>query len=377
MTTPARSASSWQIGLALTSLAAGAIHFAVTGDHFQEGVAFGVFFAALAWAQALWAVGVLMMPSRLLIAAGVAGNLAVVAIWAVSRTTGLPFGPAAGTAEPVGVADVAATILELIIVTGAGVLLGHRALIEGRRVRLSRALPLTVAVMGVTSAAIFAGADHSHVDPAHEHAAEPHAHDQHAESGHGAHGHGAHGHGAHGHGAHGHHMVGGSGEPDPAQIARIRQAMQDYRQVATAAAAGWEQAHRDLPRIGSHYYRGGDWNGPFPTRSGLDIGDPEFLMYSKLLTGEWQLVAVAYVVDQAEHAKPPTVLTGAVYHEHSWNCVANGEELEADEWGVVSRRACRALDGRWAPGGVWMTHVWLVDNPNGVFAETNPVLTAT
>jgi hypothetical protein len=26
---------------------------------------------------------------------------------------------------------------------------------------------------------------------------------------------------------------------------------------------------------------------------------------------------------------------------------------------------------------VWMTHVWLVDNRNGVFAETNPALTAT
>jgi hypothetical protein len=97
-TADARSASSWQVGLALTSLAAGAIHFAVTGDHFQAGIAFGLFFAALAWAQVLWAVGVLMMPTRLLLAAGVAGNPAVVAIWVVSRTTGLPFGPAAGTA---------------------------------------------------------------------------------------------------------------------------------------------------------------------------------------------------------------------------------------------------------------------------------------
>ena len=361
MTTNVRSATSWQIGLALTSLAAGAIHFAVTGDHVQAGIAFGLFFAALAWAQVLWAVGILMMPTRLLLAAGAAGNLAVVAIWVVSRTTGLPFGPAAGTAEPVGVADVAATTLELLIVTGAALLLSHRASVEGRRVRLSRAVPLSLAVMGVTSAVIFAGAEHAHVESTHEHAAS-HAHDRHTGSG---------------HGAHGHHLVGGSGEADPAQIALIREAMQDYRYVDAATAAGWEQAPRDLPRIGSHFYRGGDWNGPFPTRSGLDTGDPEFLMYSKLLTGTWQLVAVAYVVDQAQYAKPPTELTGAVYHEHSWNCIANGEELEADEWGVVSRRACRALDGRWSPGGVWMTHVWLVDNPNGVFAETNPVLTAT
>ena len=291
MTTDALSASSWQIGLALTSLAAGAVHFAVTGDHFQEGVAVGLFFAALAWAQVLWAVGILMMPSRLLLAAGVAGNLAVVAIWMVSRTTGLPFGPAAGTAEPVGVADVAATILELLIVTGAALLLSHHASVGGRRIRLSRVMPLALAVMGITSAVIFAGADHSHVDPAHEHAAAPHTHDRNA---------------APGHGAHGHHLVGGSGEPDPTQIALVREAMQDYRYVDAASAAGWEQAHRDLPRIGSHFYRGRDWDGPFPTRSGLEVGDPEFLMYSRLLTGRWQLVSRTSSTRRSTRSHPPS-----------------------------------------------------------------------
>ena len=369
-TADARPASSWQIGLALTSFAAAAIHFAVTGDHFQEGVAFGLFFAALAWAQLLWAVGILLAPSRLLLLAGLAGNLAVVVIWAVSRTVGLPLGPEAGTAEPVGVADVAATILELLIVSGTALLLSRGASVETRRVRVSQAVPVALAVMGLTSWAIFAGADHSHVEDAHEHAAEAPAHD-HADSGHAD-----TGHQAPGHQAHGHHMVGGSGEPDPAQIDLIREAMREYRSIDAATAVGWQQEHRDWPRIGSHFYRGRDWAGAFPARPGLDIGDPEFLMYSKHLTGEWQLVAVAYVVDQARYAQPPTELTGAVYHEHAWNCLLDGEELEAEDWGVVSHKACNALGGRWSPGGIWMTHVWLVDNPNGIFAETNPALTA-
>jgi hypothetical protein len=358
----ARSASSWQVGLALTSLAAAAIHFAVTGDHFQEGVAIGLFFAILAWAQVLWAVGILLAPSRLLLAAGIAGNLVVVVIWAVSRTTGLPFGAEAGTPEPVGAADVAATVLELVIVGGAALVLGRHALSETPGVRLSL-VPLGLAIVGVSIAVIFAGADHSHV----EHAADQHAHDPDVETGQHAHGDGAHAH---------HRLVGGSGEPDPAQIASIRNAMQKYQSVDVAFAAGWQQEHRDWPRIGSHFYRGGDWAGTFPARPGLDIGDPEFLMYSKLLTGKWQLVAVAYVLDEARYPRPPTNLTGAVYHEHSWNCMVDGEELETEDWGVVSRKACSEMGGRWSPGGVWMTHVWLIDNPNGVLAETNPALVA-
>src|SRR5262245_17305277 len=180
----ARPASSWQIGLALTSFAAAAIHFAVTGDHFQEGVAFGLFFAALAWAQLLWAVGILLAPSRLLLLAGLAGNLGVVAIWAVSRTAGLPVGPEAGTAESGGVADVAATIVELLIVSGTALLLTRGASVETRRVRVSRAIPVALAVMGLTSWAIFAGADHSHVEDAHEHADAGHADSEHADTGH-------------------------------------------------------------------------------------------------------------------------------------------------------------------------------------------------
>jgi hypothetical protein len=47
-----------------------------------------------------------------------------------------------------------------------------------------------------------------------------------------------------------------------------------------------------------------------------------------------------------------------------------------EDYGVVSRDECREMGGRWSPGGVWMTHVWLIDNPNGVFAEANPSLVA-
>ena len=50
--------------LAVTSLAAAGLHFAVMGDHFAEGLPIGVFFAVVACFQALWAVGIAVSASR-------------------------------------------------------------------------------------------------------------------------------------------------------------------------------------------------------------------------------------------------------------------------------------------------------------------------
>jgi hypothetical protein len=46
-------------------------------------------------------------------------NGVVVAAWIASRTIGLPFGPHAWVAEPVGALDATATLLELLIVIGS------------------------------------------------------------------------------------------------------------------------------------------------------------------------------------------------------------------------------------------------------------------
>jgi hypothetical protein len=54
--------------------------------------------------------------------------------------------------------------------------------------------------------------------------------------------------------------------------------------------------------------------------------------------------------------------------------MSDGEELEEDEWGKISREECDIMGGKWSPGGVWMTHVWFIDNPAGITAESNPAL---
>jgi hypothetical protein len=49
----------------------------------------------------------------------VALSLGIVTVWVVSRTVGMPFGPARGAPEPVGWADFLSTALELTTVAAA------------------------------------------------------------------------------------------------------------------------------------------------------------------------------------------------------------------------------------------------------------------
>lgn len=112
--------------VALLSTGAALIHFAVLWEHLEEYWPKGAFFAILASLQLAWAGLVLSRPSRPLILAGVVGNTAVVAVWLLSRTVGLPLGPDAGVPEPVGLADALATLFELLLVAGGAILVRGR-----------------------------------------------------------------------------------------------------------------------------------------------------------------------------------------------------------------------------------------------------------
>ena len=111
------------LGMAGLSASAGLVHASVAAEHFRVSTSFGLFFVALSAFQVGWAVLTLLRPSRHLywVAAGV--NAAVVFIWVVSRTTGIPMGPGAGVPEPVGRPDVFTTAAEVIIVASSLALL--------------------------------------------------------------------------------------------------------------------------------------------------------------------------------------------------------------------------------------------------------------
>ena len=103
---------------AALSLTAAAMHAWAMPEHLEEWWGYGTFFLIAATAQACYGLALLRRPGRMLLLLGVVGNLAIVSLWAVTRTVGIPFvGPHAGEAEPVAALDLLATMAELALIT--------------------------------------------------------------------------------------------------------------------------------------------------------------------------------------------------------------------------------------------------------------------
>jgi hypothetical protein len=98
------------------SLGAGLVHLAVVGEHLDHWLLAGLFLAGLGAAQLGWGLAALAMERAPFPRAVIGVDVGVVALWAVSRTTGLPFGPDAGTAEALGRADLLCMALQLLVV---------------------------------------------------------------------------------------------------------------------------------------------------------------------------------------------------------------------------------------------------------------------
>jgi hypothetical protein len=104
------------------------IHAAVIADHFEEFWLFGAFFAAITGLQAAWTVLIYGDPlNRALLLVGAVGNGALVVVWTISRTIGVPVGPQPWRPEAVGVVDVLSTLDELVTVILVATVLGLRS----------------------------------------------------------------------------------------------------------------------------------------------------------------------------------------------------------------------------------------------------------
>jgi hypothetical protein len=121
--------------LAASSIAAGVIHAAVVPEHLEEAWVFGVFFLLAAGFQFAWAIPVTFRPSAIAYATGALANGALIGIWIISRTAGVPIGPDAWMPEPAGALDIGATLLELVIGVGSVIALRQGIPATTRRVR--------------------------------------------------------------------------------------------------------------------------------------------------------------------------------------------------------------------------------------------------
>lgn len=144
--------------------AAGGLHLAALPGHLNASAVAGAFFAVTAAAQLLGAVLVATRPSSRTTLAVIAGNAAVLILWAMSRTTGLPTGGELGVREPIGMLDGFAAAAEfLVVVAGLATIVRHERL-AGRRSGgwgLAFGLTLTWMIFGGAGLAV-AGGDHHH-----------------------------------------------------------------------------------------------------------------------------------------------------------------------------------------------------------------------
>ncbi|MEA2387232.1 MAG: hypothetical protein QOG41_5 [Thermoleophilaceae bacterium] len=114
--TATRARRELEVDAAVLAIAAGLIHAVAAVGHVAEFWLFGGFFAVLAAAQVSWGALVYRGAGPRLLAAGAWGSAAVALLWLVSRTSGLPIGPHAGSPEAVGPLDVLATLDEQVTV---------------------------------------------------------------------------------------------------------------------------------------------------------------------------------------------------------------------------------------------------------------------
>lgn len=104
------------------SLLAGGIHGLAAPEHFSEWWGYGLFFLAATTGQLVY--GLLLLSQGIegwggwpavrgsVYLAGVVGNLAIMALWIVTRTVGVPAGPETGSVDAVGLLDAVSKLLE-------------------------------------------------------------------------------------------------------------------------------------------------------------------------------------------------------------------------------------------------------------------------
>ena len=152
------------------------------------------------------------------------------------------------------------------------------------------------------------------------------------------------------------------------QLAAARAATAKYAgNLSLAKRDGYQIITKMIPNMGYHYLN--------PKVKGFDPRKPAILVYEHK-GSSWQLAALEWVYT-AKPAKAP--FPGAKYGSFGAGChYADGSFVPAD-----AQDACpQTAPGSGAKFGFWhplliTLHVWIwYPNPNGLFASTNPLVSA-
>ena len=357
--------------IAACSLAAGAIHFGFASAHFSEYWAYGLFFTVIAWAQLLFALGLVAWRWRRMLWVSAAVNTAVIGVYVLSRTVGVWVGPNATVKEAVSLPDLLATGFESAIVVGT-VLLLTRPRLGTWRLRRSWLLWSATAAASVSIAASTGYSLTPRFAAAHNHAAlsgntpcektgPPASEGQVLDSA-------------------GHFHRGPAAQLPVDEPTRLTlQAQQEqarlvasrYPTVADAEAAGYRQSTVYVPCIGAHY-----------TNVALVIGfnpsTPSELLFDGTAPTA-RIVGLSYLILHSGGAPAGFAGPNDVWHQHTFNgglCMRQDGLVVGAE--STTPAQCAALNGTKVPlTDVWMLHDWVVPGFEcswGVFASECPEL---
>jgi hypothetical protein len=151
--------------LGAAAIGAGVIHLAFGPEHVREYLPLGIGFLIAGVLQIGWGAAVAVRDAPRLLRAGGLTSLLFVAVYVMSRTTGLPLGPDAFRPEAFGRADLLCCALEVPVAVGA-LLLGRRphALRAELGMRLATVLGAALLLVGSATTLALAAPAHTHAD---------------------------------------------------------------------------------------------------------------------------------------------------------------------------------------------------------------------
>jgi hypothetical protein len=104
------------LAAAVLSLFSAWVHFAFTSSHWEFWWAYGAFFIGTGVFQGLLAAALVRWPRTWTGIVGIAGNVAIVAMYLKTRADSIPLGPHAGVLEKVKPMDFACTVAEVVTI---------------------------------------------------------------------------------------------------------------------------------------------------------------------------------------------------------------------------------------------------------------------
>jgi hypothetical protein len=159
-----------RVVVASALVGAALIHGSVAGEHFGEWVPAGAFFLTVQLVELVLALLAAVAWDRRVAELVVVTGVGTVVVWLVSRTIGMPIGPADfRVPEPVGLSDLLCGVLELASVAAAAPSLWSTAVARSGRPGPRAVASATVAVVAALSLTAWAmvpavsGGGHEHV----------------------------------------------------------------------------------------------------------------------------------------------------------------------------------------------------------------------